>query len=97
VQLMLTDQLTPALKANSPFSPGFWEGRGWGLGLSVITHRLDTATGPGQFGWSGAYGSDWVSDSVEDQISILMIQRYNMGPGKIHEDFRTLAYQSLDD
>lgn len=97
VELMLTDQITPAVKANSPFSPGFWEGRGWGLGLSVITDRLDTAIGPGQFGWSGAFGSDWVSDSAEDQISILMIQRFNMGPGKIHEDFRTLAYQSLDD
>jgi CubicO group peptidase (beta-lactamase class C family) len=97
VELMLTDQITPSQKANSPFSPGFWDGRGWGLGLSVITGRLNTAIGPGQFGWSGAFGSDWVSDPVEDQISILMVQRYQLGPGKIHEDFRTLAYQSLDD
>ena len=97
VELMLTDQITPAQKANSPFSPGFWEGRGWGLGLSMITDRINSAQGPGQFGWSGAYGSDWVSDSAEDQISILMIQRFNMGPGKIHDDFRTVAYASLDD
>ncbi len=97
VELMLTDQITPAQKAQSPFSPGFWEGRGWGLGLSMITERVNTGQGPGQFGWSGAYGSDWISDSVEDQISILMIQRFNMGPGKIHDDFRTLAYQTLDD
>jgi CubicO group peptidase (beta-lactamase class C family) len=97
VELMLTDQITAAQKAISPFSPGFWDGRGWGLGLSVITGRLNSAVGPGQFGWSGAFGSDWVSDPVEDQISILMIQRYHMGPGKINEDFRTLAYQSLDD
>jgi CubicO group peptidase (beta-lactamase class C family) len=97
VELMLTDQITPAQKANSPFSPGFWDGRGWGLGLSMITDRINTAQGPGQFGWSGAYGSDWVSDSTEDQISILMIQRFNMGPGKIHDDFRTVAYASLDD
>ncbi len=97
VELMLTDQITPQQKANSPFSPGFWTGRGWGLGLSVITERVSIAQAPGQFGWSGAFGTDWVSDSIEDQISILMIQRYNMGPGKIHEDFRTLAYASLDD
>jgi CubicO group peptidase (beta-lactamase class C family) len=97
VELMLTDQITPAQKANSPFSPGFWDGRGWGLGLSMITDRINTAQGPGQFGWSGAYGSDWVSDSAEDQIAILMIQRFNMGPGKIHDDFRTVAYASLDD
>ena len=97
VELMLTDQISAAQKANSPFSPGFWDGRGWGLGLSMITHRVSTAQGPGQFGWSGAYGSDWVSDSAEDQIAILMIQRFNMGPGKIHDDFRTVAYASLDD
>ncbi len=97
VELMLTDQITPAQKAISPFSPGFWENRGWGLGLSVITGRQSTSMGPGQFGWSGAFGTDWVSDLSEDLVAILMIQRFNMGPGKIHEDFRTLVYQSLDD
>jgi CubicO group peptidase (beta-lactamase class C family) len=97
VELMLTDQITPAQKAMSPFSPGFWDHRGWGLGLSVITSRANTAEAAGQFGWSGAYGTDWVSDLVEEQVAILMIQRYNLGPGRIHEDFRTLAYQSFDD
>lgn len=97
VELMLTDQLSATQKANSPFSPGFWDSRGWGLGLSMITDRVSTGVGPGQFGWSGAFGTDWVSDYFEDQVSILMIQRFNMGPGPIHDDFRTLAYQSLDD
>lgn len=97
VELMLTDQLSPTQKALSPFSPGFWDCRGWGLGLSVITGRANTAVAPGQFGWSGAFGTDWVSDCVEDQVAILMIQRFNMGPGTVQEDFRTLAYQSLDD
>jgi CubicO group peptidase (beta-lactamase class C family) len=97
VDLMLTDQLTAAQKAISPFSPGFWDCRGWGLGLSVITDRTGIAVAPGQFGWSGAFGTDWVSDYAEDLVAILMIQRFNMGPGRIHEDFRTLAYQGLDD
>lgn len=97
VEAMLTDQITPQQKANSPFAPGFWDGRGWGLGLSVITERVNTAVGPGQFGWSGAFGTDWVSDDVEDLVAIMMIQRYTMGPVRIHEDFRTSVYQSLDD
>jgi CubicO group peptidase (beta-lactamase class C family) len=97
VEVMLTDQITPAQKADSPFSPGFWDYRGWGLGLSVITGRASTAMAPGQFGWSGVYGTDWVSDSVEDLVTILMIQRYNMGPTRVNEDFRTLACQSIDD
>jgi CubicO group peptidase (beta-lactamase class C family) len=97
VEVMLTDQITAAQKAISPFSPGFWDYRGWGLGLSVITDRANTAVGPGQFGWSGAYGTDWVSDYSEDLVAIMMIQRYTMGPVRIHEDFRTSVYQSIDD
>jgi CubicO group peptidase (beta-lactamase class C family) len=53
--------------------------------------------GPGQFGWSGAFGTDWVSDSAEDLVAIMMIQRYTMGPVGIHEDFRISAYQCIDD
>ena len=97
VEVMLTDQITPAQKAVSPFSPGFWDYRGWGLGVSVVTGRASTAMAPGQFGWAGVFGTDWVSDSVEDLVTILMIQRHNMGPTRVNEDFRTLACQSIDD
>ncbi len=34
---------------------------------------------PGQSGWFGLFGIDWVSGSVEDLVTILMIPRYNMG------------------
>jgi CubicO group peptidase (beta-lactamase class C family) len=97
VEVMLTDQITPAQKTISPFSPGFWDYRGWGLGLALITGRASTAMAPGQFGWSGVFGTDWVSDSVEELITILMIQRHNMGPTRVNQDFRTLACQSIDD
>ncbi|HTC54508.1 MAG TPA: serine hydrolase domain-containing protein [Steroidobacteraceae bacterium] len=97
IELMLTDQITPAQKAVSLFSPGFWDNRGWGLGLSVVTGRGTSGMAPGQFGWSGLFGTHWISDSVEDLVCVLMIQRMNMGPTRIHEDFGTLAYQSLDD
>jgi CubicO group peptidase (beta-lactamase class C family) len=97
VEAMLTYQITPQQKAVSPFSPGFWDCRGWGLGLSVITARASPSLAPGQFGWSGLFGTHWTSDCAEDLVSILMIQRMNMGPTRIHEDFGTLAYQSLDD
>jgi CubicO group peptidase (beta-lactamase class C family) len=39
VQLMTTDQLTPEQKAASPFFERFWDSRGWGLGLSIVTRR----------------------------------------------------------
>ena len=50
VELMTTDHLTPEQKAASEFFPGFWETRGWGFGLSIITRRDDVAGVPGAAG-----------------------------------------------
>jgi len=97
VELMLTDQITPAQKSLSTFSPGFWDCRGWGLGVSLITGRGGPGLAPGQFGWSGLFGTHWFSDPGEDLVALLMIQRMSFGPTQVHEDFGTLAYQSLDD
>ncbi len=97
VEAMLTDQITAEQKAASPFFAGFWEHSGWGLGLSVITRRDSGSAIPGQFGWSGAYGTSWLSDPSEDLVALLMIQRLGMGPTDINADFTTLVYQTLED
>ncbi len=81
----------------SEFFPGFWDHTGWGLGLSMITRRDGGAASPGQFGWSGAYGTTWICDPREDLVAILMIQRLDLGPTAIQSDFLTLTYQSFDD
>ena len=39
VETMTTDQLTPAQKAVPGFWPGYFDSRGWGFGLSVVTTR----------------------------------------------------------
>ena len=98
VAVMTTDQLTPAQKAASPFFPGFWDNRGWGFGVSMITRRDGVAAAPGRYGWDGGYGTSWSSDPHEDMVAILMIQRlYDPLVAEINEDFWTLAYQALDD
>jgi CubicO group peptidase (beta-lactamase class C family) len=99
VELMTADHLTAAQKAASPFGPGFWDTRGWGFGLSVITRRDDLAGGPGRFGWDGAYGTSGYADPTEDLIGILLAQRlveYPSGP-RLGADFWTAAYQAIDD
>jgi len=98
VQAMTTDQLTPAHKAASPFFPGFWDSRGWGFGVSMITRRDDVASVPGRFGWDGGFGTSWSSDPEEDLVGVLMIQRlYDPIVAAIDADFRTLVYQAIDD
>jgi CubicO group peptidase (beta-lactamase class C family) len=99
VQLMMTDQLTPAQKAASPFFPGFWDNKGWGFGGAVITRRGGIAATPGSYGWSGGFGTSFIVDPAEEIVAVLLIQRLMRSADDtvIAEDFLTLAYQSIDD
>lgn len=99
VQLMMTDQITPAQKAASPFFPGFWDNQGWGFGGAVTTRRDSIFASPGSYGWTGGFGTIFIADPAEDMVAILLIQRLMSGPDDtaIHQDFLTLAYQAIDD
>jgi len=99
VELMTTDQLTPEQKATSPFFEHFWDSRGWGLGLSIVTRRDDVAGVPGRFGWDGAFSTSLYVDPREDMVGVLMAQ---CRPGALRLppvilDFWTSAYQVIDD
>jgi len=99
VELMTTDHLTPAQKAASPFFEGFWNARGWGLGLSIVTRRDELADVPGRFGWDGAFSTSLYVDPHEDLVGILMAQ---CRPGALRlpavvRDFWTSIYQAIDD
>jgi CubicO group peptidase (beta-lactamase class C family) len=99
VELMTTDHITPEQKAASPFFPGFWDNRGWGFGLSIITRRDDLAGVPGRYGWDGGYGTSGYMDPKEDMVAILMTQRLWDSPvaPPVYLDFWTQAYQAIDD
>ncbi len=107
VTLMTTDHLTPAQKAVSGFTPGYFDDIGWGLGMSVRTRRPHLGPWPvsypplasvGSYGWPGVYGTGWYNDPAEDMTTILMTQRAPAPPGlPILLDFWTAAYQAIDD
>jgi len=97
VELMTMDHITPEQKAASPFFPSFWDSQGWGFGVSVVTRRNDVAAVPGQYGWAGGYGTVWSSDPREEMVAIVMTQVLLLQSMGIHLDFRTSAYQAIDD
>jgi CubicO group peptidase (beta-lactamase class C family) len=99
VELMTTDQVTPQQKAASFFAPGFWENRGWGFGMPIVTQRDDIANVPGRFGWDGGYGTSAWMDPKEDLVGVLMTQRLwdSPTPPPVTSDFWTQAYQAIDD
>lgn len=99
VELMTNDQLTPQQKAASPFFENFWDSRGWGFGLSIVTRRADLAGVPGRYGWDGAFSTSMYVDPHEDMVGVLLAQ---CRPGALRLppvvlDFWTSAYQAIDD
>ncbi len=98
IELMTTDHITPDQKAVSPFFENFWNNRGWGLGLSMVTKRFDIADVPGRFGWDGAFGTSWYIDPNEDLIGILLTQRRPdvIAIPTFIQDFWTSVYQLIN-
>ena len=99
VELMTRDHLTPEQKVASPFFPNFWNDRGWGFGMGVITGRSDIWGVPGRFGWDGAFGTSWWVDPREELVGVLMTQRRPdaLDIPALTLDFWTSAYQLIDD
>ncbi|MFL0455775.1 serine hydrolase domain-containing protein [Brachybacterium paraconglomeratum] len=67
--MMTTDQVPAEVKRPDSLYPGFWDGTGWGFGVSVVTggeHR-------GRWGWSGGYGTDFFVDA-DGTIGLLLAQ-----------------------
>jgi CubicO group peptidase (beta-lactamase class C family) len=98
VELMTSDQLTPAQKGPS-LEDGFWETHGWGFCMSVTTRRAGIAHTPGRYGWDGGLGTSWSNDPREQMVTLLMTQRAwpSASPPALFRDFATLAYQAIDD
>jgi CubicO group peptidase (beta-lactamase class C family) len=99
VETMTTDHLTPAQKAVSGLVPGHFDGHGWGFGVAVVTRREDVAAPVGSYGWDGGLGTSWRSDPSEDMVTILLTQASwtSPVPPRVSRDFRTAAYQAIDD
>jgi CubicO group peptidase (beta-lactamase class C family) len=98
VQVMTTDQLTPAQKAISGFIPGYFDNLGWGFGMSVATGRDGLFSVPGRYGWDGGLGTTWATDPAEGMVGIMMSQRAGFPlMSKVYQDFWTSAYQAIDD
>ena len=81
VRLMRTNRLTHEQKRQPFLGSPFWVGRGFGLGLSVVTDPAKSTPlygpgGLGTFSWPGAYGTWWQADPALDLILIYLVQNH---------------------
>ena len=97
VELMMSDQLTPAQKQGTELF--FGDSASWGLGGAVVTRRTHLWATPGRYGWDGGYGSSAYLDPAEDMAGVLMTTRMMEAPQppSVFTDFWTAAYQAIDD
>jgi CubicO group peptidase (beta-lactamase class C family) len=99
VEMMTTDQLTPAQKQEAGAFTPYFATHGWGFGMSVATKREGLGEPAGRYGWNGGLGSVWYADPAEDMVTILLTgsAKFVFNPPNIYRDFWTLAAQSIDD
>jgi CubicO group peptidase (beta-lactamase class C family) len=64
-----SDQTPASAKTAESFFPGFWDGTGWGFGVSVRTEDPNR----GRFGWAGGQGTDFFVDP-DATVGILFTQ-----------------------
>jgi CubicO group peptidase (beta-lactamase class C family) len=94
VQLMTTDHLTPAQRADGVMV--LQEGHGWGYGMSVVVAANATGAPSDTIGWSGGFGTKWQTDPAAGLTTILMTPSmfYSPKPAPVFETFEKDARRS---
>lgn len=72
---MSRDQIPEAVKAISPFFPGFWDNTGYGFGVAMLRQPDAEGWGAGTYGWTGGLGTAWCTDPADGTIAIVLMQR----------------------
>jgi CubicO group peptidase (beta-lactamase class C family) len=74
--------------------PGRNPGEGYGLSVRVVNDHAKKGTllSTGSFGWSGAYGTHFFVDPVEQVVAVLMVQTSNQ---EVSRDFEDAVMQAI--
>lgn len=76
-------------------------GRGntFGLGFELVTEKGSafSSSPEGAYGWGGMFSSTYWIDPREQIVAQLFLQLYPNRHGDIHEKFKVLTYQALND
>jgi CubicO group peptidase (beta-lactamase class C family) len=101
IELMTMNHLPAILKAGAGgeapvVGAGPSAGSGFGLGFAVLTDvpRSGAVGSPGEYSWSGAAGTIFWVDPVEDIVVVAMIQLMQ-SPWPLRRELKSLTYQAI--
>ncbi|HEX5023640.1 MAG TPA: serine hydrolase domain-containing protein, partial [Agriterribacter sp.] len=74
-------------------------GDSFGLGFEIVTAEGSAYSlrPEGSYSWGGMFSSSFWIDPKEKIVAQFFLQLYPNSHGNIHEKFKTLVYQALDD
>jgi CubicO group peptidase (beta-lactamase class C family) len=94
----LLSPTTVTLATSDHIGTLFNEGRtGFGLGFEIVKDlgRYGRPGSVGQFGWGGAYYTEYWADPQEQLVAVLMTQLLPAEDLDLREKFRVLVYQAI--
>ena len=70
----------------------------FGLGFGIVTERgaAKTPVSPGTFSWGGMFSSSYWIDPKENIIAQFFLQQFPNSHGEIHDKFKILVYQAIN-
>ena len=70
----------------------------FGLGFGIVTEKgaAKTPVSPGTFSWGGMFSSSYWIDPKEKIIAQFFLQQFPNSHGDIHEKFKVLVYQAIN-
>ena len=86
IEAMTHDHLTPAQRDGGRAIIGV--DHGWGYGMSVVLQETADGVPAGAYGWSGGFGTSWMTDPESDRTAIIMTQTMygSPEPPTLHQD-----------
>jgi len=71
----------------------------FGLGFDIATEKTASRSpiSVGTFSWGGMFSSSYWIDPKEKIVAQLFLQKYPDSHGEIHEKFKSVVYQAIND
>ncbi len=71
----------------------------FGLGFEITTKEGQAVLGisEGSFSWGGYFATNYWADPKERIVGLIFMQQLPMSHGEIHDKFKAMVYQALDD